>query len=445
MAVMQNSIVFGDVDSSAYGIYISGEGVFNAPKRDVEMIDIPGRDGAFALDRGRFENITVSYPAFTYETSMAAFKQNLADFRNALASKKGYQRLTDSFHTDEYRLAVFKDGINIDPIKYNTASKFDIVFDCKPQRWLTSGESKSTIAASGDTISNPTLFESSPLLEVTGYGTIEFNGYDITIANATMGKVDLFECGYFPSVSGTGIVTGSVTVSDLFGKLNAGDTITIVSDARQAPYSFIQIVDEFRLPTSSGYHFYPKSSYTPVITGDTTNLKSSNIVIAETTGGTKIGMDCYLTFDSLTFTAGTASSYSVQMAVSGNIIDDNTNSDKAFSVTCSYTVAYDGDKTFTYTNTSSIVSDASGVLTIRYNATRSGTGEGDSSKLAIGQPTYIDCDIGEAYYIDNNEVISLNRYIDLGSNLPTLAPGTNTITYDNTITQLKVTPRWWKV
>ena len=70
---------------------------------------------------------------------------------------------------------------------------------------------------------------------------------------------------------------------------------------------------------------------------------------------------------------------------------------------------------------------------------------GDSSLSLIGDPTYIDCDLGEAYLIRDNTPISLNRYIDLGSELPTFAVGSNEITFDNTITDLKVIPRWWIV
>ena len=56
-------LVFDDIDSRDYGIYITGEAVFNSPERDVEMIEIPGRNGTYALDKGRFHNIEVSYPA----------------------------------------------------------------------------------------------------------------------------------------------------------------------------------------------------------------------------------------------------------------------------------------------------------------------------------------------------------------------------------------------
>ena len=57
----------------------------------------------------------------------------------------------------------------------------------------------------------------------------------------------------------------------------------------------------------------------------------------------------------------------------------------------------------------------------------------------------MDCDLGECYIVNGGDIVSLNAYVDLGSNLPKLAPGTNTITYDNTITELKITPRWYKV
>ena len=44
-------------------------------------------------------------------------------------------------------------------------------FDCKPQRFLVSGENPVVFTGNG-TITNPTDFESSPLIRVTGNGTI---------------------------------------------------------------------------------------------------------------------------------------------------------------------------------------------------------------------------------------------------------------------------------
>lgn len=146
-----NYIVFGGVDSRDYGIYISGEGVFNAPERDVEVVNIPGKDGDLLIDRGRFLNIQVTYPGFNFEPDLSTFAERLRAFRAALASQTGYQRLEDSFHPDEFRLASFRSGLDVNPIMYNTASTFDIVFDCKPQRFLKSGEEEITIGEWGET------------------------------------------------------------------------------------------------------------------------------------------------------------------------------------------------------------------------------------------------------------------------------------------------------
>lgn len=146
-----NYIVFGGVDSRDYGIYISGEGVFNAPERDVEVVNIPGKDGDLLIDRGRFLNIQVTYPGFNFEPDLSTFAERLRAFRAALASQAGYQRLEDSFHPDEFRLASFRDGLDVNPVMYNTASTFDIVFDCKPQRFLKSGEEEITIGQWGET------------------------------------------------------------------------------------------------------------------------------------------------------------------------------------------------------------------------------------------------------------------------------------------------------
>lgn len=175
-----NYIVFGGVDSRDYGIYISGEGVFNAPEKDVEAISVPGRNGDLLIDRGRFLNIQVTYPGFNYESDLSTFAARLRAFRSALASQVGYQTLEDSFHPDEFRMATFRSGLDINPVMYNTASKFDIVFDCKPQRFLTSGEEEITVT-SGDTLTNPSPFESLPLIEVTGTGTLTVGDVVITI------------------------------------------------------------------------------------------------------------------------------------------------------------------------------------------------------------------------------------------------------------------------
>lgn len=177
-----NKFTFGNVDSSDYGILLSGEATMNAPARNVDKVSVPGRNGDLLLDQNSFQNITVTYPCTLYKTTRDNLLAELSYIRGKLASRKGYQRLEDTFYPDYFRLGCFKEGLEVDPVMYNSAARFDIVFDCKPQRFLISGEDPITYTASG-TIQNPTWFASSPLLEVTGNGYFEISGYRITVEN----------------------------------------------------------------------------------------------------------------------------------------------------------------------------------------------------------------------------------------------------------------------
>lgn len=175
---MRNYLTFGGVSTSSYGCYISGGGTFNSPTREYEMIDIPGRNGALIGLEKRMGNIDVTYPAFI----VSSFKTNLENLRSALIAKTGYQELTDTYHTDEYRLACFPGDIDVD-VDHLRAGQFDLVFNCKPQRFLTSGKTKTTITSASGSITNPTLFDSKPLITVTGYGELWIGSQKITIDN----------------------------------------------------------------------------------------------------------------------------------------------------------------------------------------------------------------------------------------------------------------------
>lgn len=220
MGSINNSLQFGSVDSADYGILISGEGTFNAPERDVDTIEIPGRNGDLLIDKGRFKNITVKYTAYSYAEDMASFRQQLSDFRNALTSQAGYQRLTDTFHPDEYRLATFISGFEVKPLQYNTLAEITLQFSCKPQRFLTSGENQVTVANNG-TITNPTLFESLPIIETQGAGTLTINNSTITITNTGKTILDSEMMEAYMEENGA-IIPKNDSVSGEFPKLQSG-------------------------------------------------------------------------------------------------------------------------------------------------------------------------------------------------------------------------------
>lgn len=176
---MRNWFVLNGVDSRDFGVYISGQGTFSAPRREYNMIPIPGRNGDLVGNEKRFENLELTYPAFIYTN----FKQNIRNFRNFLLSLVGYHTLTDSYHTDEFRMALYEGEFEPEVQPKNDAGQFDIVFNCKPQRFLNSGTEVTTLTASGS-ITNPTRFASQPLLRVYGTGQLGINSDTITISRA---------------------------------------------------------------------------------------------------------------------------------------------------------------------------------------------------------------------------------------------------------------------
>ena len=168
-------LTFDGVSSKTYGVQILGKGVFNAPKRDVQMITIPGRSGDYALDKGRFENVEVTYPANLIADNTADFAEAISDFRNQLCGRQGYCRLEDEYNPDEYRLAVYKSGLEVTESVLK-AGEFNIVFECKPQRWLTSGESAVTVGEWSDWET-----ESGPIVEIEASETDKVKSLSVAL------------------------------------------------------------------------------------------------------------------------------------------------------------------------------------------------------------------------------------------------------------------------
>ena len=421
-----NTITFGGVLSSTYDIYISGEGVWSAPERDAEVITIPGRNGAFVQDNGRFQNITVTYPAFIVKDNNTNFKTKIDGFRNAMASKVGYQRLVDTYHADEYRMAAFIGGMEVEPILYNDhAATFDLVFECKPQRFLTSGETAVSVANNG-TITNPTLFDSSPLLEVKGYGTIGINGETISIENTEIGQVMLAN-------KTSDFVTSSFISLDAgnYQLLDTGDTITLTEGSY--------------FTRGIGANNYTTNKVTALTTTVSGNISCSVASIPDTSYVGRSKKSKITITEPIVFTKGTASTQSLTVNESATYKVGSTTSSYSGSYVISFEYQPSQSRIFvTTSNHSPSLSSQLTAVSIRGESVISEI-YGYSTRVTLTNSFYIDLDIGEAYSISNNDVANLNNIVQLPAKLPTLAPGTNTFTKDNTITQLKVTPRWWKI
>lgn len=427
MAVMQNSIIFGGIDSADFGIYIGGEGVFNAPKRAVEMVSVPGRNGDVAIDQGRWENIEVTYSAFNRESDLATFAQRLSDFRNALASQIGYQQLSDTFHPNEYRMALFVDGLEIDPVKYNTASTFEIKFDCKPQRWLANGATAITVS-DGQTLNNPTPYNAEPLLAVEGYGTVSFNGYEINLTNPYRGTTMLVDP----------IMTSEPSVSyadlDVAAVANRGDVFTI---------NPITVQSRLFVWQSS----FDDELYIDVTVSDSGDWPGVSSVLAVNQKSARIST--VLDPISVNFTGSSGTTFTHKLTVTLKMRYNGSTITRTYVREMKLTYWIDSSTTLDVTiNTYPTPSEGQlmdEINEIVYDSLSLSGITIDSTQWLLGTPTYIDCELGDAYKISDNKYVSLNDHIDLGSDLPKFAPGDNTVLLSENITGLTVTPRWWKL
>lgn len=188
MKSMRNWLTFNGEPSTNYGVYISGDGVFNAPARDEEKIAVPGRNGELTIDNGRYENVAVEYPAFIYR----GFDLNVDGLRNFLLSQRGYKKLKDSYHTDEYRMAKWDGDFEADVEDNLDSGTFTLRFDCMPQRFYESGDDP--IELSAGTLLNQTLMTAKPLLRVYGSGTVTINGTTIGVTAEGSGYYTDIDC-----------------------------------------------------------------------------------------------------------------------------------------------------------------------------------------------------------------------------------------------------------
>lgn len=170
--------VYNGVNSSDYGVFISGNALYDAPKRDVEYISVPGRNGDIVYDNRRYTNIDVVYPCFIPR----GFERKFNDFKAAILSNPGYHRLEDTYLPEHFREGVVTGPVQVSTGPLNRSGQFEITFNCKPQRYLKLGERAVTITSSGSSLHNRTEFPSKPLIQVTGEsggdGMVEFVKYN---------------------------------------------------------------------------------------------------------------------------------------------------------------------------------------------------------------------------------------------------------------------------
>jgi len=162
------NLKFGDKSTKDLDLVIQSPPSYTFPEKDVELQHVPGRNGDIIIDKKCYKNVERSYSVASVFKPGTDFISNSEKIIEWLTSQPGYQRLEDSYDQEVYRLAQFKNSGSLTNY-YDEATALNITFDCKPQRYLKSGEVKQEYTGNTITITNPTAMTSLPEIELSNF------------------------------------------------------------------------------------------------------------------------------------------------------------------------------------------------------------------------------------------------------------------------------------
>lgn len=218
----KHNIWLDEVSAEEMGIRLTGALEISAPEMRVETVSVPGRNGDLHIYDGSFKNRTARVGAYVYRKDRV--KEAFGEIYKWLLGTVGYRRLVTDDDGEHFMLARVKNGGEI-AARLGRLAPFEIEFDCKPQRFLRSGEETVfTVTAdnSGEVFFNPTAFPAKPLVHIvmptaalfpdmTGNGTLSIGDSVIEIKEMRRGgEYDVNEAYFDAETQSAYVYTGGV-------------------------------------------------------------------------------------------------------------------------------------------------------------------------------------------------------------------------------------------
>lgn len=174
---------FDRIRCDTFGVRLQSPVTFDAPVPRVNTVTVAGRNGDLKFFDGSYENVIGNANCFALEESRV--DEALNAISKWMFTSFGYHRLETSNEPDYFRLANLSAGLNND-IRRRILAPFTLSFDCKPQKFLKSGERTKIITKSGTVIRNQG-FPAKPLITIYGSGTakLQIGDYPVEINTLT--------------------------------------------------------------------------------------------------------------------------------------------------------------------------------------------------------------------------------------------------------------------
>ena len=161
--MLNETFYIDGVDARNFGIYLQKPIDFSEAVPVVETQSVPARNGDLIFESGNYENRTATASCFCLQRDV---EKAIGAAGRFLMSKHGYRRLETSEDPDHFWLARIENSPAISQ-RMRTLAPFEITFDCKPQRFLKSGEEKIVLTnfdGIAQKIYNPFGFPARPLI-----------------------------------------------------------------------------------------------------------------------------------------------------------------------------------------------------------------------------------------------------------------------------------------
>lgn len=182
-------ITYNGISSDSLDIRVEKYPDYSTSKRQIEQISVPGRNGDLLLDMGSYSNFERSYDVY-FNAKAYGFHDTAWKFAGWMLSARGYNRLEDSYDPDVFLMATVA---NQDVLRnwMNYMGRTTVTFNCKPQRWLKTGENVINLT-DGDDVQNDYM-PCYPIFSIVGNGTLSVNGNEVVISQ-NLNKVLTLDC-----------------------------------------------------------------------------------------------------------------------------------------------------------------------------------------------------------------------------------------------------------
>lgn len=213
-------MIFNGVNLIDFQTHSDDSQLFTTPSKDVEFFSVPGRSGDLSISKNRFSNLTKNINCFI----RTDFVKNYSALMDYLYSVEGYGRIEYEAEPDLFMLGQFVDAIEPQTGSFLHFGSFTLTFNCKPQKYLKSGEVPITIDNSTVLI-NPSRMTAKPLIEVVGVGSITINDTTITLGANT--STTFIDCDLEDAYEGTINRNPDISLTNGFPKLVGENEITV--------------------------------------------------------------------------------------------------------------------------------------------------------------------------------------------------------------------------